>query len=69
MNLDFRRELTRRLGDSLVEIDRLTHTIADQDDRKSAISQQKLNAHREREKCIEKLLEIENVLDELEGGK
>jgi len=69
INLNFRTELTRRLGDSLVQIDRLTHTNPDQDDLKSAISQQKLNAYHERQKCIEKLLEIENVLDELECGK
>ena len=69
MNLEFKTELTRHLGESLVEIGRLTHMMAFQDDRERAVYQQRLDAHLEREKCIEKLLEIEHVLDELGRGK
>jgi hypothetical protein len=69
MSLHFRTELTRRLGDSLVEIDKLRRAISDRSDPKHGTSQQKLNAHLERQKCIEKLLEIESILDGLEREK
>jgi len=69
MSLYFKTELTRRLGDSLVEIDKLRRTMSDRPDLKRVISQQKLNAHLERQKCIEKLLEIENILDGLKLEK
>jgi len=65
MNLDFRTELTRLLGDSLIEIEKLTRGVPGQAGPKSTIKQQKLNAYLERRECIEKLLEIEGVLDTL----
>jgi hypothetical protein len=63
MDVEFRTVLNRRLGDSRIEIQKLVSVVVGDDQR--AINQQRLEAHQEREKCIERLLRIENRLDEL----
>jgi ribosome maturation protein Sdo1 len=68
MDLEFRAQLDHRLGDSRIEIHKIVSTILPEGDPQHAINQRKLEAHQEREKCIEKLLRIEDRLDELGSG-
>ena len=65
MDIEFKAALDNRLYDSRMEIQRLTSLSPLQNDLGRAMTKQKIEAHQERIKCIEKLLWIENFLSEL----
>ena len=70
MDVEFTTALHKQLGDSKIQINTLTDTLVGEADlQQRAINQRRLEAHRERAKCIETLLRVESLLDELDYGQ
>ena len=67
MDIELRTILHKRLGGSRFEIQNLTGMVASEGDLRRAITQRKLEAHQDRAKCIERLLRIAGLLDELDS--
>jgi hypothetical protein len=65
MDHEFRIALDRRLRDSRIAVQTLVSASLLQDDLLRSVTKQKIEAHQERIKCIEKLLKIEDFFGEL----
>ena len=65
MEFEFRSAFHNRLRDSRMEIQRLMSLRLLQNEFQRVATKQKIEAHQERIKCIEKLLRVENLLSEL----
>jgi hypothetical protein len=67
MDHEFRIALDHRLRDSRIAVQELVSRSLLQDDLQRSVTKQKVEAHQERIKCIERLLKIEDFLGKLDS--